>query len=489
MSNNDMSKNKIPDINKSRKETTELINNYITQSRKIIYNTLVNKYNLSAKKASDFEFNINRSTLAKMSNTYRFSGQLPQNDKRGEDLDRLFTLNHPDFLDWSILSLFIPFYQSFGDTLGYYNGNWEFNYGDDRAKPDYVNNLIHEFINLGGVNDLSILNWLASDDTILYIATMQVVSRYFSAENPTIDFYGNSLKQEYLQVKPILEYRDPGEVTMDSLGILSIINWDKIPYNSRAIGAGAAMRSGSIGIFYPGSHNRKKLVELAVECSRITHNSATAILGAVVAALFTAYGLEKISINKWPHKLLKLLESNMVDNYIKASRPTEFDTFVRDKSIYHGQWKKYVNWRFSSGTTPRTDLRYMINPVERYKYLVENFSKGCKKPGACGDDCLIMAYDALLQSEGIIEKIIVYAILHPGDSDTVGSIALSWFGALYGTSKNMNILSSRFYDLEYYETIYDFLNDNWRNMLKVYYKDIYLNTANKFMKQIIKNRN
>ena len=43
-----------------------------------------------------------------------------------------------------------------------------------------------------------------------------------------------------------------------------------------------------------------------------------------------------------------------------------------------------------------------------------------------------MAYDCFLDCDGIWEKIIFYAILHPGNSDTVGAIAAAFYGSVYG---------------------------------------------------------
>ena len=52
--------------------------------------------------------------------------------------------------------------------------------------------------------------------------------------------------------------------------------------------------------------------------------------------------------------------------------------------------------------------------------------------GGSGVTCMIMVYDSLLDAQGSFEKLIYYAILHAGDSDTVGAIAAGIFGAIYG---------------------------------------------------------
>jgi ADP-ribosylglycohydrolase len=308
----------------------------------------------------------------------------------------------------------------------------------------------------------------------MYLATYRVLS-----EGYEIDDFGKNLRIAYLNVFPDMENRGIGITTKRNLNVQKNIKWDKLQYNSDDSGSGAAMRSGCIGMFFPGHHNRKKLIAYAVECSRITHNSATAILGSIVAALFTAYGLEKLSINLWPHELLKLFKSGIIDDYMKESRPKEYPIFSRDKHIFIGKWENYVGKRFN-GINPKNE-KWMKNPVERYRYLKENYSKGNDFPGSNGDDSVIMAYDALLESGNVVEKIIVYAILHPGDSDTVGSIALSWFGAYYQSPRIFETLRSKFFELEYLNEINKINQTNTKMMTHIFFYDIYLNIANKYI--------
>jgi len=369
----------------------------------------------------------------------------------------------------------ICFFQTIGDTIGFYNGNWEFNYGDPNIGSKYAMEMVYQYFDLGGISELNIKEWRASDDTILYLATLKVVGSHIKS----IDDYGKRLRESYLEILPELTPdRYPGTKTIQSLSIQKHIQWDQLHYDSTAIGAGSAMRSGCIGMFYLGRHNRNKLIALAVETSRITHNSAIAILGSIVSALFTAYALESIEVNLWPSELIKLLRSDKIDNYMKISRPSEYQIFREEKAIFIGQWEKYIIQRFS-GITPKKD-KQLINLVTRIEYFSGNFSKGHEKnPGSCGDDAVIMAYDAVLISGGILEKLLVYSILHPGDSDTVGSIAFSWFFASY--SKNIG----KYYDsvknllenLEFKDRIDELINLSSWKIYKSFYYDLFCEYA------------
>lgn len=480
---------------KQKKISEMFVDEIVNESKNIVRNIIQKGYKINKNKLEDMVEQINKLTLATMTERYTVGQIIPS------ELGIMET-KHNDYYNWVFSSFQIPFYQSLGDTIGYYNGNWEFNYGNPNAGPDYTNELIYEFISFGGINDISIKNWLASDDTILYFETFKVVFDTYIRTIDTdsdgfvlsvkekkidIDLYGQNLKKAYLSVKSLISNRHPGKVTMYSLDILSNAKWDSIQYNSQAIGNGSAMRAGSIGIFFPGKHNREKLVMLAVECSRITHNSGIAILGCVVAALFTAYSIEKVNVELWPHKMLKLLKSDIVDNYMRKSRPNDFSRYEQDKILFVGKWDSYVTFRFN-GTKPRTDLRFMINPVERYRYLVEKFSKGCDFPGGCADDCVIMAYDSLLQAGSSYEKLVVYSMLNPGDSDTVGSVASSWYGGIYNYFRNQIAVTSKFLDLEYFDKIDNYLEDKYDKMFLIYYRDIYLNIARKHIGRMLSSK-
>lgn len=489
------------------KKINKMIEKYHIQAQNKLIDILVGKHKLEKQNAIHTAKIIAMHAFAEMQRSFVYQDGDSANDflSSKNDLFAAMIRNKENvpFVHWSWTALRIPFYQSVGDTIGYFNGRWEFNYGNIRAGPEYSNEMLYEFIALGGINNLSIENWKASDDTILYIATMEILGNEIDNVNEStkklvnlntnsndantlpdnIIFFGEKLRNAYLASRSLIENRDPGQTTMDSLAIQENKKWDQLSYNSRAIGNGSAMRSGCIGIFYPGKFNRLELISRAIESSRITHNSTVANLGSVTAALFTAYALEKKPVNIWPRKLFKFLQSSIIDDYMKKYHSDEFPQYDREKTIFIGQWDNYLNRRFNG--TQKIEQKFMKNIVERYKYLSENFSKGCDIPGACADDALIFAYDALLQSEGVLEKVVIYSALHPGDSDTVASIALSWYGAYYHTIDNEICAEHYFENLEFKKRLIKIFNDNIYKMLKIYYYDIYLDFASRQIKQFV----
>jgi ADP-ribosylglycohydrolase len=431
--------------------------------------------------ATDIGRKVFTSTLAELSRLYE--GDQAWNEaeiKRSSDYASQNIVDH-----FAKICDYVPIYHSLGDTMGYYNGDWEFNYGNVREGPAYVHTLIAEFLELGGVLDIDLTNWQASDDTIMYNATLKVLSKPFT---DPFDF-GAKLRVAYLEIEPIMKDRNPGQNTLNSLSILKTTSWDQIHYNSRAIGAGSVMRAGCIGLFFPGKGARDKLVKLAVECSRVTHNSAAAILGSVGAALFTAFGIERMNLYQWPHEFLKLIKSTTIDSYIKETRPQDYQSFMIDKVVFVDLIQKYINFRFSGlNPKPQTDIRFTSNPEQRYKYLIENFSKGCDIPGSCAADCFIMAYDALLQCNTTFERMIVYGVLHPGDSDTVGAVGFGWFGALYDSPKNNDIIYNKVDKLEFLNQILDIMTDSREIIYRVFFDNIFMNIAQRSIDQLAPER-
>jgi ADP-ribosylarginine hydrolase len=328
-----------------------------------------------------------------------------------------------------------------GDTVGYKNSEWEF------KKGGYEKTLekFYEFLDLGGVNHISLKDWRVSDDTILHIQTAVSILQDF--EN--INQLGQILKKNYLDALQQfetegLEYRYPGTATLNNLKRLRDGgNWDDTPYDVYAGGAGAAMRNLCIGLAFYGEKNRHKLIQISIESSRMTHNSVIGYLGGMTSAFFTALAIEKIEINKWPFMLIDLFETGVISKYIKLSGRGE-DSYKRDAHVFIDKWSRYISDKFDDQKNV-IRRRTSRNLVYRSKYYHETFGykyegKGNQNfssedygyIGSGGDDSVIIAYDCLIDSGQNWEKLVIYSMLHIGDTDTTGAIAGGFYGALYG---------------------------------------------------------
>lgn len=368
---------------------------------------------------------------------------------------------------------------SFGDTFGFKNGHLEFNLGNNNPPLDMTISYIFEFISMGGINNINIKDWNASDDTLLQMA---VTKSLLKSDN-----YLQNCIEEFIKIKKDLntEKRLGGIATYESISILEKTkDPESIKYLESSGGNGASIRSMAIGLAF--SKNKDKLIEHSIEIGRLTHNHVFGYLGSLVTALFVSYGLEGIHPLLWADKLIKLYESGSIDSYIeKKSRDVEL--YHKNKDTFFNYWRIYIE-KFKDRT-----LTSEINIIEKLKFYERHFSpqvntkkgKDYSKIGASGIDSLIVAYDSLLLSlisknkdHGIFykkisdrfnvnknalnyelnntilswEKLVIYSMLHVGDSDSTGTIAAAWFGAYQGFDQVPNI---NYQNLEFGKQIND----------------------------------
>jgi ADP-ribosylarginine hydrolase len=355
---------------------------------------------------------------------------------------------------------------SYLDTLGYKDAKWEFNYGN---RPLTINDalidnfkLIHHYMALGGHKYIDIENWKSSDDTLLIIATIKALLK----GGNEIDFIN-----EYINIFDELneEHRSAGYITLKSIKHLKKIIQKKkdsylemIPYDDDMGGNGAAIRTGPIGIFY--HNNIKKLMDVSITCSRLTHNIPLGYLGGFISALFTAYAYSNIEPWLWIDKLLELYESGDIIKYINS-------TNIKDK--HDKEIKKYFMIIYKYREKRLLDLIHFRNklqfiyPKERLLMLSEFRTEelfNWNLLGGTGLDSIIYSYDSLLMSilpnnkNEICYKnpiyntdaFIFFTTLHVGDSDSTGCIAGFWYGALLGYN---DFDKDKFLKLEFYDEL------------------------------------
>jgi len=333
-----------------------------------------------------------------------------------------------------------------GDTVGYKNSEWEFK----RGGYEIINEKLYEFIALGGVNGISLKGWHVSDDTILHIKIAQALVEKYDDINTLNKNITNKFIDALEQfTKEGNDLRNPGLTTIKIIQKLKNgMKWDETPYDLFSGGSGASMRTACIGLAYPGEDNRYKLIQIAIESSRITHNSVVGYLGGLVAALFTAFAIENVRINEWPFLLLNMLETGKIEKYLtKTGR--DIGTYQKDSHIFIDKLKQYIEYKFDSNKNV-IERRSSMNLLFRSQYYLETYGfkpeqrravktdafEQPNKPlgfiGSGGDDSIIIAYDSLIDSKDNWEKLCVYSMMHIGDTDTTGCIAAAWYGAMYG---------------------------------------------------------
>jgi ADP-ribosylarginine hydrolase len=341
-----------------------------------------------------------------------------------------------------------------GDTIGFNGGEWEFNGFSNRnisSEFSYVYEIIAQFVEKGGYSSINLKNWLVSDDTILHMLIAKSLIETLNESNiknpdaiEIADKFSKLLIQAYDKHQFVRRYI--GKSTEDSIKLMKNgKDWKTFDYRENyAIGSGASIRSLAIGAVFYGKSNREKLIQIALETSRTTHNNAIGFLGGITTALISAFIIEKIPLNLIPSELLKILNSNIIDDYIAKTRGIQ--NYSIDKNKFIDKWKRYNDDMFDEklNIIQQSFKRNLMLRMEYYYRVFSYKSNEFKSfPGGGGDDSTIIAFDCLLDCEGIFEKLVYYSMLNVGDSDSIGCIAGGWFGLLYGfNTVNMNLVST-----------------------------------------------
>ena len=328
-----------------------------------------------------------------------------------------------------------------GDTIGFKNSDWEFNYGRSE-NIESVLEYIFEFIDMGGINGINLKNWIVSDDTLYHIA----IGNAFVEFKKFNDDFIKLVKVELVEMHNRMHddknhrgfYRFPGLMTTQALNTMTYEHdMRNEKYMKSSGGNGAAMRSLCIGLVFYKPDQFEMLVKASITLSKLTHNAPIGFLAGFTSAYFVSLGIQNVNIYEWVTRLLEKLESDIIKSYVNIENQNEFLDYI----TYVNYWKVYLDTRFIDGKPLKT--RSTSNMIFRLKYYQENFSKEYKnisKIGSSGYCAMIMAYDSLLDCNGNWEKLVFYSMLHPGDSDTVGAIAGGLYGSVYGygdVPKNM----------------------------------------------------
>lgn len=330
-----------------------------------------------------------------------------------------------------------------GDIIGYRNGIGEFN----KQGNDYMVSVgnLYEFIHFGGIATVPNIQWKASDDTILNLATCKALLKDYTTIEELYQLFAEEYIDAYEKEKD--NNRAFGLKTIESIDYIKNIDgkkWDILTYDKKATGSGCSMRTMGIGLAFNGKKNRQKLIKIAIEAGRITHNNAIGYLGGVVTALFVAFAIEQIQPEKWIFKMLKILNGTFIDEYIKKSNNYKSyeKQYKDDKEEFIDTWENYANKRFKNGGFKYSDM--MLFPDYRSAFYNNNFARVKKRifPGESGHDSVIIAYDCLMDCNQQWEPLVVYSMFHVGDSDTTGSIAGSLFCMIFTFEFNMSLFSA-----------------------------------------------
>ena len=321
-----------------------------------------------------------------------------------------------------------------GDTIGYKNSIWEFNYNDYQLNNDYriTLEIISEFISLGGITNINLKDWTISDDTLFnYEIAKFILKIDDKLEEKNIIELKKNIKNMLLEQQKLNIERGFGSMTINAISEWSDKKDQRHElYQTKSGGNGCTMRTLPIGLRYHKDTDLDKLVEISITTSKLTHNSPIGFLGGLGSAYFVKLALNKIKITKWAEMYVKLLESDMVKKYINIDNDDEYFDYRTTIRV----WKKYIELFMDDKDINKikTNLIARIKLFIDLNEFVYPNSKYNTFAGNTGPTSLIMAYDGLIDSNGNWEKLVYYTMLHSGDSDTVGAIAGGLYGVIYG---------------------------------------------------------
>ncbi|XP_030630091.1 ADP-ribosylarginine hydrolase [Chanos chanos] len=306
-----------------------------------------------------------------------------------------------------------------GDALGYRNQLWEYN----QSGP-----VIHkELEELGGLKNITVQlpDWPVSDDTVLHLATAEALATGKEGEELL-----HEVAFRYVEGMKDMEGRKPGPSSI--LGVSQLRPGTeggyRVPYNPEGTGCGAAMRSMCIGLRYPRPEQLSSLVAVAVETGRMTHPHPTGFLGAVAAALFTAYAIQRRPMESWGVGLVK--EACPVAKSFVQSQGYAVTETERDWAYFSEKWEWYLEQRGLSNGKGPVIWPEKYGPEERDEAYKSFSLSGWA--GRSGHDAPMIALDALLGAGSNWEKLMSRAGFHGGDSDSTAVIACCCWGLLYG---------------------------------------------------------
>lgn len=249
-----------------------------------------------------------------------------------------------------------------------------------------------EVITRGGVSDLP-EPAIYTDDTQMTICIAEALLAGAGDE----DVFMKALTKQFvlwydLQYGPDKsQRRAPGNTCLTAcLQLKQGMRWEEagIPAST---GCGSAMRSAPIGLFF---NKVEKIVDCAINSSRITHPHELALCSSVGTALITNLALNNEPVGSWANELVKVVSFNR-------------------------EFKSIINLAAEQAAS-RTDPWFAL-------------SAECIGEGWVGHEAVASALFCCMMHPNSYKDAVLMAANTVGDSDSIACIAGAFMGARFGT--------------------------------------------------------
>jgi ADP-ribosylglycohydrolase len=212
----------------------------------------------------------------------------------------------------------------------------------------------------------------------------------------TIESFMDALSKEFIEWYKLQEFPEhrctPDHTCLAACNnLLRGMKWEESGIEN-SNGCGSTMRSAPIGLY---CNKIEKVVDYAINSSRITHGHELALCSAVATALVTHLAINDEPVGGWANEILHVISFN-----------DEFKEIVK---------------LAAEKAAMRTDPDYVL-------------SSACLGEGWTGHDAIASALYCCMMFPNSYEQAVLLAANTVGDSDSIACITGAWMGAKLGMS-------------------------------------------------------